>query len=145
MSLLEKIEPHAKRLEDTADKMETAGIGLHSRGGHVHVLRKMAADLRADAARGKVSHAFDGVYAVAAVAARAAGGALLTINAAADKNPRDAHLIRSLVARARHMGATIDPDKVIDVRQLDRELAGRPVADRMALKQALFAAGCIPA
>ena len=55
---LDKVEPHAKRLEDVAAKMDEAGIGGHATSGHAAVLRKMAETMRADAAEGKMPHVF---------------------------------------------------------------------------------------
>lgn len=71
-NVLDKVEPHAKRLNDAADKMEEAGIGLEASAGHVHVLRKMADGMRADAANGKMPHVFDRFYAAADKAATGA-------------------------------------------------------------------------
>lgn len=64
-NVVDKVEPHAKRLDEAANKMEDAGIGLHANGGHVHILRKMANDMRADAAQGKMPHVFDRFLAAA--------------------------------------------------------------------------------
>jgi hypothetical protein len=58
MNHIDKIEPHARRLEEISDKMDAAGIGGHPVNGHVVTLRRMAADLRANAARGKLADAF---------------------------------------------------------------------------------------
>jgi hypothetical protein len=53
-----KIEPHATRMEAAADQMEKDGIGLHATQGHVNQIRRMADSMRADAALGKVPHAY---------------------------------------------------------------------------------------
>lgn len=53
-----KVEPHANRLEAAADQMDKDGIGLHQTAGHVNHLRRMADAMRADAAVGKVPHAY---------------------------------------------------------------------------------------
>lgn len=53
-----KIEPHATRMEAAADQMEKDGVGLHETQGHVNFLRRMAGSMRADAAVGKVPHAY---------------------------------------------------------------------------------------
>ena len=59
-----KVEPHAKRLDDAADKMETDGIGSDANSGHIHVLRKMASSMRADGAQGRLPGSFHtGMYA----------------------------------------------------------------------------------
>jgi hypothetical protein len=54
----EMIEPFAVMLEDCAANMEADGIGAHSRFGHASVLRQMAQSLRAEAAAGKIPHAW---------------------------------------------------------------------------------------
>ncbi len=53
------VEPHAKALESSADAMEGAGIGGHAERGHVHILRKMAGHMRAEAALGKIPHVWN--------------------------------------------------------------------------------------
>jgi hypothetical protein len=58
MNHIDKIEPHARRLEEVADKMDAAGIGGDPVRGHVVTLRRMAGDLRANAVRGKIADAF---------------------------------------------------------------------------------------
>jgi hypothetical protein len=63
------VEPHAKNLEACAAVMESAGIGCAADHGHVAILRRMAASLRADAALGKLPHVFrdsDRLYASSA-------------------------------------------------------------------------------
>jgi hypothetical protein len=68
MSSLEKVGGHADRLEAAADAMQKDGVGLHDTRGHVAMLRRMASGMRADAANGRVPHAFtDNFYASAAV------------------------------------------------------------------------------
>jgi hypothetical protein len=66
MTNLEKVEPHAKRIEDAANAMQAAGIGGDLNNGHALHLRKIAASLRCDAAQGKlpsVYHGTDRMYA----------------------------------------------------------------------------------
>ena len=53
-----KIEPHSVRLEAAAAAMEKDGVGLHATAGHVNNLRRMADSMRAEAAVGKVPHAY---------------------------------------------------------------------------------------
>lgn len=67
-----KVEPHATRLEAAADQMEKDGIGLHETSGHVSHMRRMAGAMRADAAVGKMPHAYhdSGSYWAQAEAAR---------------------------------------------------------------------------
>lgn len=50
------VEPHASALEAAAHGMECAGVGTAPTHGHVHVLRRMADAMRAEAAIGKVPH-----------------------------------------------------------------------------------------
>jgi hypothetical protein len=57
-NLLHMIEPHAAAIESCADAMEADGIGGDPNNGHAVVLRKMAGDLRSDAARGRLSGSF---------------------------------------------------------------------------------------
>lgn len=59
-SVLEKIKPHSKALRDAADGMEAAGIGMHNTRGHVHLLRKMADNMEAEASEGKIPHMYTG-------------------------------------------------------------------------------------
>jgi len=84
-NVLEKVEPHAKRLEDAANKLEDAGIGLHASAGHVQILRKMADGIRADGAVGKVSHVFDRFMASDAAAVKAGEDAAAKAKVEADK------------------------------------------------------------
>jgi len=57
------VEPHCSALESTAAAMESAGVGVGADRGHVHVLRRMADSMRAEAAEGKVpSKWYDGSY-----------------------------------------------------------------------------------
>jgi len=48
------VEPHCASLESCHAAMEAAGIGTSTGNGHVHVLRRMADSMRAEAAMGKV-------------------------------------------------------------------------------------------
>jgi hypothetical protein len=68
-----KVEPHANRVEAAAEQMEKDGIGLHETSGHVSHMRRMAGAMRADAAVGKMPHAYHdaGSYWAQAEAARA--------------------------------------------------------------------------
>jgi hypothetical protein len=58
MNLLPQVESHAARLEGCADAMEADGIGGDPNSGHALILRRMASDLRSDAARGRLSGSF---------------------------------------------------------------------------------------
>ena len=56
-AMMGKVEPHAKRLEDAADKMEADGMGMGGAGmgmPHTKMLRHMAGSMRADAAMGRM-------------------------------------------------------------------------------------------
>ena len=64
---LAKVEPVAIELERAADNMEAAGIGGHPTRGHAVLAREMAADIRANAAKGVLPSAFDRLYAAADV------------------------------------------------------------------------------
>jgi hypothetical protein len=65
---MNKVEPHAARLEAAADKMEQEGVGAAGSSGHVHHLRRMADSMRSDAARGKIPDSYhdSGMYFAAA-------------------------------------------------------------------------------
>ena len=65
---LAKVENHASELEKIAAGMEADGIGGDRHRGHVAILRDMAGDLRANAARGVLPSAFSHLYAVGDVA-----------------------------------------------------------------------------
>ena len=82
---LAKIEPHAKRLEDAADKMDDDGIGGDEGRGHAKVLRQMAGEMRADAAQGKMPHIFYGFHAKADVKAAPVANAEAEVKAAVEK------------------------------------------------------------
>jgi hypothetical protein len=56
---IDKAEPHAKALEGCAAACEASGVGLHNTRGHVAVMRRMAGNMRADAAMGKIPHEYN--------------------------------------------------------------------------------------
>jgi hypothetical protein len=58
VSHIDKIEPHALKLEALASDLERDGIGGDLNNGHALHLRKMAADLRSQAAQGRLAHSF---------------------------------------------------------------------------------------
>jgi hypothetical protein len=63
-----RVERHAQALEDAAAAMAADGIGLHSTRGHSVYLKRMAESMRADAAQGRLPHAWHdtaGMYAAA--------------------------------------------------------------------------------
>jgi hypothetical protein len=142
MNNLQKIEPHAKRLEDAADRMDKDGIGGHATRGHAAVLRDMASCMRADAAVGKMPHVYNGGGAMYAVAADVApkGRPILTLMQAAAAKKENAPLVQMICATARRMGLTcIDPSEKIDINKLNLELTNRKVGidERMSLKAML--------
>jgi hypothetical protein len=59
-NLLSKVEPHANSLEAAASKMEADGMGTAEGSGHAVHLRKMAASMRSDAARGVMPSSYHG-------------------------------------------------------------------------------------
>jgi hypothetical protein len=140
---LEKIEPHAKRLEDAADRMDAAGIGGHPVNGHVAVLRGMAASMRADAAVGKMPHAYIGtgsgaVFGAAGDAPK--GRPILTLVQAAAAKKENAPLVQQICATAQRLGlSSIEPDTQIDINKLNADLTNRNVGidARMSLKAML--------
>jgi hypothetical protein len=54
----DRVAPHATALRNCAAGMEAAGIGLHSSGGHVARLNRMAASMEAEAASGALPHIY---------------------------------------------------------------------------------------
>ena len=71
---LAKVETHASELEKIAAGMEADGIGGDPRRGHAVMLREMAGDLRANAARGVLPSTFGSLYAAADVYAATGKG-----------------------------------------------------------------------
>lgn len=72
---IEKTEPHANNLDNAANRMEAAGIGLHPEAGHVHHLRRMASDMRSEAAQGKLPHMYAAHHFFGSASAAAAPAA----------------------------------------------------------------------
>jgi hypothetical protein len=62
-NLLSKVEHHAAALENCAAEMEAAGIGGDPNNGHAVVLRRMAADMRAQAVQGRLPSVHDPIPA----------------------------------------------------------------------------------
>jgi hypothetical protein len=143
MNNLALVEPHAKRLEDAADKMDSDGIGGHPTRGHAVVLRQMASSMRADAAQGKLSHAvndFGGVHAVA----RTTRYPVVTVMEAMT-NPQNHILVKTAVAEAGRLGFDIDENKPINVSALNAALQGKDPERRWRLKESLYKLHLIPA
>lgn len=140
MNNLERIEPHAKRLEDAADKMEAAGIGLHADGGHVAVLRRMAAKMRADAAQGKIPHAFGADADRTLSTIRAAKRQLYELRTpveACEAAPKNIETVRWLRAELKRMGYDLVMEEKVDEMRLNQVMAGHDVQKRMAIKAGL--------
>jgi hypothetical protein len=53
-----KVKPHTDAIRSCASAMEAAGMGTGTTHGHVHVLRRMADHMDAEAAVGKLPHIF---------------------------------------------------------------------------------------
>jgi hypothetical protein len=149
MNNLEKIEPHALRLESAADKMESAGIGGHASRGHVVILRDMASCLRADAAKGRMSHEYPGgLYAAADNTARLPKGRLSplrTPNEVLAANPEHEGTIKQLRGEGRRLGYELADDKVCDRAEVDRAFANHPdqTTRRLAWKMAASRIGIL--
>lgn len=101
------VKPHSDALRSAADAMEAAGIGCHASRGHALALRKMAANMDADAAKGSVPDAHnDSYYAsaapnavdLAAAAAKAAVTEALAGVNSVDQNSDIAKLTDGLAA-----------------------------------------------
>lgn len=149
---LAKVEKHAAELEKAADHMDAAGIGGHPTKGHAVMLRRMAADLRANAAKGELPAVFDQFNAAAdtdsEMSARQARmlahgrGRPLTmleaVRAAGDDQGRLTAL-SNLRARSQRLGYKIPDDSVVDLDELNRAIAAGhgSISDRIALKSDL--------
>ena len=111
------VEPHAVALEKQAELMDEAGIGGHPKRGHAAILRDMAGCLRADAARGKLSDTYDGMYASASASASAddvaAGLAQLGVIDASAENSRRQEVMRSeAIGMLRRHGIELDGETI---------------------------------
>jgi len=53
-SVLHKVKKHSDTLRSCAAAMEADGIGMHNTGGHVHLLRRMADNMEAEASKGSL-------------------------------------------------------------------------------------------
>jgi hypothetical protein len=122
---IEKIEPHAARLEAAADRMAAEGIGGDTITGHVAVMRALAADLRASATLGRIPTAAKNISAVATTVKAAAANELptpLQAMAARSFDPTFPTRVNRLKEMARRLGHTsFDLNKPIDVALFDRE------------------------
>jgi hypothetical protein len=57
---------------------------------------------------------------------------------AASEDPTNKMKIQHMLATARRLKVSIDPTQPIDIVQLDKQLEGKNVQDRMELKSSLF-------
>ena len=57
-SVYAMVKPHVDRLNEIANDMEKAGVGLHPSNGHVMDLRNMANHMTAEAAQGRMPYAY---------------------------------------------------------------------------------------
>ena len=132
------VEPHAKRLEDAADKMDSDGIGGHPTRGHAVVLRQMAGSMRADAAVGKLPHVMPTNFgAVSAVARAAPRGRLVPLRSAQEAiaaNVEHAGTVRQLQGEARRMNFDMPLDRPISSFEVDQAFRGASVEARMSWK-----------
>lgn len=165
MNQLEKIEPHASRLEAAATSMDAAGIGGHPTRGHAAILRGMAGDLRSKAAKGELPAVFDQFNAAADTgdgelsarqirALSATSGPVSfaqAISAAGQDQNRKSNLQMLHGKLERMLSRSISASAVLDPHTLNQALdeatkAGRIRADdRWRLKSELASAGLIPA
>jgi hypothetical protein len=150
------VEPHAAALDACRAAMEAAGVGTDPSNGHVHVLRRMADSMRAEAAMGKVPSAWNGVSMYAAADASAPRKPLtfipqhLDASALADVLDRlgpDLALPQAVLALAASetpYGAT---GHKVDLAALDKALAAATnltTSDRIKVKLALTKQGLLP-
>jgi hypothetical protein len=120
MNALETVAGHADRLDAAADAMAKDGVGLHDTRGHVATLRRMASSMRADAASGRVPHAFtDNFYASAAV------------------QQLPAQILKTLAA------AGISASEKISAGEFDAKATGIDPHDRLRAKLALDKIGML--
>ena len=127
------VETHCCALEAAADAMEANGIGCAPVVGHADRLRRMAFDLRADAARGVIPSRYEMVGEREMVEANPTA-----IKAALDRPDvkQVAHLLR------RH---AIVIDKIESIVDFDIKLRASacPLHDRIVLKSTLMRAGLL--
>jgi hypothetical protein len=60
------------------------------------------------------------------------------------QDPQRAPLIKNILARCRRLGVDFDPSEPVNVVQLEHQLKGKPIDDRVSLKTAMAVAGLIP-
>jgi hypothetical protein len=127
------VETHCCALEAAANAMEAAVIGAMPVVGHADRLRRMAFDLRADAAKGIIPSRYEmqGVIEVSAASPE-------VIKAALDRPD-----VKSVSHLLRRYG--IEITKVESVVDFDLKLRAQacPLSDRLILKSSLMRAGLV--
>lgn len=170
-NLLPKIEPHAKALENLAAAMEGEGVGSDNERGYAVFLRRMAGNMRSEAAQGRIPNTFS-LYAAAtaptadataiesavktAVEAAtkplseqlaAANTKIADLSAAATKNapaPERKTIAPAITALLARGGIELPTDgSKIPTAKLDAALKDMSTAQRMQTKAALGQAGLI--
>ena len=63
------------------------------------------------------------------------------LEASADQ--KNVALLRAVTAMARRLSVSFDPDRIISMADLDKQLAGKDVLQRLSLKQGMAALGLI--
>jgi hypothetical protein len=127
------VETHCAGLEAAANAMEAAGIGCAPVTGHADRLRRMAFDLRADAARGVIPSRYE------MVGEREMVETYPKAIAAALERPevkQVSHLLRKY---------SLEITSIDSVAAFDLKLraAAMPLSDRIVLKSSLLRAGLI--
>jgi hypothetical protein len=126
-NLLPTIEPHAARLEAAADAMLADGIGGDPTSGHAVVLRKMASEMRADAARGRLS----GTFNAAAQRSYGISGALMACKAAGVAVPE-----------TKRFSSLYELDQALSAA-FKNDASPLALQKRIELKNKIFAAGMV--
>jgi hypothetical protein len=127
------VETHCAALEAAANAMEAAGIGAMPVVGHADRLRRMAFDLRADAAKGIIPSRYEmqGVTEVSAASPE-------VIKAALERREvkQVAHLLRKHSIEITAVQSIVDFDSKL-------RAAACPLQDRLLLKSTLLHAGLL--
>lgn len=142
-----KVEPHATKLEAVAEGMEKDGIGLHDTAGHVNHMRRMAGSMRADAAVGKMPHAYHdaGSYWAQADAARARQQALEASGTPAvkiEETPQYKELKAAADAQAAELKTSKDAAAALETKfkDLEAKVTGlRPNPERKTIEPGMNA------
>ena len=118
---MSKVEPLASKLESCAASMEAAGVGLEPSSGHVFHLRKIAGDMRAQAALGRMPSSYSGgmgYYASADVSRQQPGQpvyqqpvAPVQVQASAQPKFEDSEAFRSMKATLDSLSSSLTETK----------------------------------